>query len=102
MASGPLAQTEGDARGFLHREIAGRKGVGMAEAEQKINIGGPRPDAVQRDQRCVRRVGIHVADRVEVDLAFGDRLADFLDRLDLGGGQAEPPELVGARARTAS
>ena len=31
--------------------------------------------------------------------ALRDRLADCLDRLDLGVGQAEPPELVGARER---
>ena len=67
---GPLAQAEGDARGFLNREIAGRKRVGMAEAEQQIDVGGPRPDAMQRGERCMRLVGVHVADRREVDTAF--------------------------------
>ena len=67
LASGRLRKFERDARGFLHGEIAGRKGVGMAEAEQQIDIGGPRPDAVQRGEQRVRGVGIHVADGVEID-----------------------------------
>jgi hypothetical protein len=45
----------------------------------------------------VRCVGIHIADGDEVDLALGDRLGDFTDRLDLRRRQAEPFELVGAR-----
>ena len=35
-------RSEGDARRLLHGEIAGRPGVGMAEAEQQIDVGGPR------------------------------------------------------------
>ena len=69
----------------------------MAEAEQQIDVGGPRSDAVQLDQLGMRDVGIHVADRVKIDLAARHRLADFLDRLDLVEGEAEPPELVGPR-----
>jgi hypothetical protein len=70
----------------------------MAEAEQQINIGGPRADAVQRGQRGVRQVGLHIADLGEIDLSFGDGLADLADRLDLGRREAEPLELAGARA----
>ena len=62
LASGRLRKPKRDARGFLHGEIAGRKGVGMAEAEQQIDVGGPRADAVQRGERGVRLVGLHVAD----------------------------------------
>ena len=62
---------------FLHGEVAGRKGVGVAEAEQEIDVGSPRPDAVQRGERRVRRVGIHVADRGQIDVAFRDGFADF-------------------------
>ncbi len=93
-----LAQTEGDTRGLLHREIAGRKRVGVAEAEQQINIGGPRSNAVQCRQRSVRDVGVHIANAVKIDAALGDGFADFPDRLDLGRRQAESLELVDARA----
>jgi hypothetical protein len=67
----------------------------MAEAEQEIDIGGPRTDPVQLDQLGVRHIGIHVADRIEIDLATRHRLADLLDRLDLVEGEAKPPQLVG-------
>ena len=94
----PLAQAEGDARRFLHGEVAGRQGIGMAEAEQQINVGGPRPDAVQRGERGMRLVGLHGADARRDRCALGDGLADLLDRFDLRRRQAEPLELVGARA----
>ena len=68
----PLAQPKRDARGLLHGEIAGGKRVGVAEAEQEINVGGPWADAVQRGERGVRRVGVHVADKGEIDVALGD------------------------------
>ena len=68
----------------------------MAEAEQEINIGGPRADAMQRGQRGVRDVGIHIADRVEIDAALGDGLSDLADRFDFRRGKAKPLELVGA------
>ena len=59
-----------DARRLLQGEVAGRPGVGMAEAEQQIDVGGPRPDAVQRDQRGMRLVGLHLRDGVEIDVAL--------------------------------
>src|SRR5882672_11173387 len=40
----PLTQAESDAGGFLNRQIASRERIGMAEAEQQIDVGGPRPD----------------------------------------------------------
>src|SRR5664279_5331432 len=94
----PLAQIERDAGGLLYREIAGRKGVGVAETEQEIDVGGPRPDAVQCDQRGMRLVGRHVADGIEIDVLLSHRLADFFDRFYFRRRQAEPLELVGARA----
>lgn len=93
----PFAQAEGDAGGFLHREIAGRESIGVAQAKQQINIGGPGTHAMQRGERLMRRVGLHIADLGQVDAALGDRLADFLDRFDFGRGQAQPLELVAAR-----
>ena len=93
-----FAQTEGKACGFLHGEVAGRKGIRVPEAKEKIDISGPWPDPVQGSERGVRLVGIHVAHGSKIDPAFGDRFADFADRFDLRGGQPKPPEFVGARA----
>ena len=93
----PLAQAEGDARRFLHCEVAGGKSIGVAETEQQINVGAPRSDAVQRDEGCVRGVCVHVADGVEIDLAFSEGLADFTNGFDLGRGEAKPLELFVAR-----
>lgn len=93
-----LAQTEGDTRGLLHREIAGRKRVGVAEAEQQINIGGPRSDAMQCRECGVRDVGVHIANTVKIDAALGYGFADFPDRFDLGRRQAESLQFVDARA----
>jgi len=93
-----FAQTEGKARGFLHGEIAGRKGIRVPEAKEKIDISGPWPNPMQGGERGVRYVGIHVADGSEIDPASGDRFADFADRFDLRGGESKSPELVGARA----
>ena len=92
----PLAQTEGDARRLLDREIARRKSIGMAEAEQKIYVGGPGPNSMQCRQRRVCLVGVHVSNRGEINAAFGDRFSDLPDRLDLWGGQAKPLEPIGA------
>mgnify|MGYP003693983467 CR=1 FL=1 len=82
---------------FLHGEIAGRPGVAMAEAEQQIDVGGPRADAVQRRQRVVRGVGVLVRQHVEIQPLGGEFARDVLQRLDLGRRQTEPAEPVGAR-----
>ena len=93
-----FAQTEGEACGFLHGEVAGRKGIRVPEAKEKIDISSPWPDPMQGGERGVRLVGIHVAHGSKIDPAFGDRFADFADRFDLRGGESKAPELVGARA----
>ena len=67
---GTRLQAEGNPRGFLQRQIARGKSVGMAEAEQQIDVGGPGADAVQRDQRITRVVGLHAAQSLKVDRAF--------------------------------
>ena len=79
----PFAQAEGDARRFLDREIAGRKRIGVTEAEQQVNVGSPRPNSMQCGERCVGLIGIHVSDCGEIDTAFGHRFADLPDRFDL-------------------
>ena len=69
----------------------------MAEAEQQIDVGGPRADAVQRRQRVVRGVGVLFRQHVEVQPLGGEFARDVLQRLDLGGRKPEPAEAVGAR-----
>jgi hypothetical protein len=43
-------------------------------------------------------IRVHVADGREIDAAFGDRLSNFPDRLDLRCGETKTLELVDARA----
>src|SRR5262249_15476445 len=91
-----LAQTESNPRRLLDREIPRGKCVSMAETEQKIDVGGPWPDSMQRGERPMGFVGVHVSDCSEINISFGDRLADFSDRFDLWRGQPKPFELIGA------
>src|SRR5262245_53064690 len=70
----------------------------MTQAKQKIDVGGPRTDAMQGRERRVRFIGAHVADGGEINVSVGDRLSDFPDRLDLRSRKAKALELVGARA----
>ena len=70
----------------------------MAEAGEQIEVGGPRPDAVQRDERRMRLVGRDVGERVQIDVLFLDRLRDFLQRLHLGVRKADAQQPVLARA----
>ena len=74
-----LSQAKGNASRLLDCEIAGRKCVRMAETEQKINVGGPRADAVKRGKGGMCFVGAHVADCREVNTSVGDGLSDFPD-----------------------
>ena len=106
-ASGPISFEVGRAssastqpRRFLQGEIAGGPGVGMAEAEQKIDVGGPGPDAVNRGQRRMRLVGRHLDEAGQIEVAALDRLCDRLERADLGRREAGAGKL-GRRARAA-
>ena len=68
----PRLQAESDLDRLLHGEVAGGPGVAMAEAEQQIDVGGPRADAVQRRQRVVRGIGVLVRQHVEIQPSGGD------------------------------
>ena len=68
----------------------------MAEAEQQIDVGGPRADAVQRGQRMMRGIGVLFRQHVEVQPFGGEFARDVFQRLDLGGRKTEPAEPVGA------
>ena len=74
----------------------------MAEAEQQIDVGGPRPDAVQRGERGVRVVGVQVADSVRDRFRPWRWPCRFRDRLERGSspptGRAAPSLSVRARA----
>ena len=74
----------------LEREVAGRPCVGMAEAEQEIDVGRPGPDPVQGGQPRAGLLSLHRADGGEIDLAPGDGFADRLHRPYLGLRQPQP------------
>ena len=60
---GPRLQPERELGRLLQGEIAGGEGVGMAEAEQQEDIGGPGADAADRHQRAMRLGGVEGAER---------------------------------------
>ena len=81
----PRFQAEADPHRFLHSEIASRPRIAVTEAEQQINVGGPRPDAMQLRERRMRSVGVFFRKHIEIE-AFGTQFArDELQRLDLRG-----------------
>ena len=56
-------EREHEPRRLLQGEIAGGPGIGVAETEQEIDVGGPGTDAVHRGQRGVGLVGWLVGER---------------------------------------
>ena len=52
-----LRDGEGIGDGVAERQIAGRKDVRMAEAEEQVDVRRPRPDAVDRGKPRVRLLG---------------------------------------------
>ena len=71
----------------------------MTQAEQQIDVGGPRPDAVQGDERRMRLVGRHGAERVEIDVARWRRALP-ISRIDLILAADRPSRLsLSVRAR---
>ena len=76
LASGRVLQAESQARGLLQREVAGGEGVGMAEAEQQKNVGGPGPDAFDRGEAGMGIRRLQCAELGQVEPAargFGER-----------------------------
>ena len=70
----------------------------MAEAEQQIDVGGPRADAVQRSERVVRGVGILIRQHVEVQwLPAVSSRAMFFSVLILAADRPSQAEAVGTR-----
>ena len=82
----------GEPRRLLEGEVAGREGVGVAEAEQEVDVGGPGPDALHRDEEPMRLVGLALVQGVERQDAAQDRRRDRSQRPDLGAGQAGAPK----------
>src|SRR5207247_6440563 len=70
----------------------------MSKTKQKIDVGGPRADAVQRRQRVVRGVGVLVRQYVEIQSFRGQFAREILQGLDLRRRQTEPAQPVGAGA----
>src|SRR5687768_3868375 len=74
----PGVETEGEARGFLDREVARRKNVRVAEREQQIDFGRPAPDALDRAQSVDRLFRLQMFEVFEVEpgVQRQSRLAD--------------------------
>src|SRR6478735_1293514 len=78
--------------------ISSGPGIAMTQAKQQIDVGGPRPNAWQRDQRVMRGLGVFFGEHIEVQPFRSDLARKMLHRLDLGGRQAEPAQPIGAGA----
>jgi hypothetical protein len=89
----PLALPERDPRGLLKREVARGKRVRMADAEQQIDIRGPRSDTLDRDERGMRLFGRHVPERIEIDRAVAHGAGDRLEGADFRDGKPRPLQL---------
>ena len=59
----------------------------MAEAEQQEDVGRPRPDALDRDERAMRLRRRHMGEGGEIEAAPGDRVGDRGQRPDLRAGK---------------
>jgi len=94
---GAGVEVQSDPHRFLYSEIATRPRIAVAEAEQQIDVGGPRADAMQRRQCGMGKVGLLLAERAEIE-ALGCKLArQRLQGFDLGGREAEPCQPRGPR-----
>src|SRR5262249_30651169 len=89
---------EADADRFLHGEVAGGPGIAMTKAEQQIDVGRPRADAVQGCQRAMCGVGLFLRKDVQVEPIGREFACNGLQCLDLGGGEPEASQPIGARA----
>ena len=71
-------------------KVTGRPRVGMTEAGEQINVGGPGTDAVNRGQCGMGFVGRDFGQRRERKLAIRHGAGDFLQRFDFRARQAKP------------
>src|SRR5262249_61917131 len=60
----------------------------MAEAEQKIDVGGPGPDAMNRGQRGMSLVRRFLDQRGKIEFAAIDGFCDRLERANFRRGEA--------------
>ena len=92
-----LALLERELCCLLQREVTGRKRVGMADARQEINVGGPGADTFQSDQRGVGFIGGKLGERVEIDRSVADGTGDGAESRNLRGRQPGTLQLRRAR-----
>ena len=97
-----LLQVQGELGRFLQRDIAGGKGVWMAEAEQEENIGRPRTDPFHRDERVVGVLCVETAKALKIEAAFDDRLGKRAQRADFGVRQPAGAQVLLRRLRDLS
>ena len=96
-ASGPISLEVGRALSASSRRVAG-PGVGMAEAEQKIDIGGPGADAMNHGQRGVGLVRRLLDQGGKIELAAIDGFCNGLERANFRRGKAGAGESLRTRA----
>ena len=100
LALGRCFEAKRQPRRFLQRKVARRPGIGMAEAEQQIDVGGPGADAVQRRERGMRIVGRHLGQAHRRSIApLAIAAASAFSVLIFGCREAERAPAWPARAR---
>ena len=74
------------------REVAARPHVGASERHQQIDVGGPRPDALERDQRGTGLVVVELGETIGIEPALHDRDGQFTYVVALLFREARAPE----------
>src|SRR5262249_9246492 len=75
-------QREQHAGGFLQGKVAGGPGIGVAEAEQEVDVGCPWTDSMDGSQRPMRIVSADLGERPEFEITMLDRLRNRSESLD--------------------
>src|SRR6266481_1834647 len=88
----PLRKRKGKPRAFLKGKIAGRPGIRMSEAEQEIDIGRPRADAVDGAERPMCIIRRHIRQGLAIQHTAGDGAGDLLESADFGPRQPKPAQ----------
>jgi hypothetical protein len=68
---------------FAHRcdqrEVAARPDIGTAQRHQQIDVGGPRTDAPERDERGARILIVELGEAVRIEAPLHDRQSKLAD-----------------------
>ena len=80
----------------LERAVAHRPQVGSTEAREEVDVGRPRPDAGQRDERTAHGVVVQALEGVQIQRSVLDRHGERAQVAVLLPGDPVGPQLVGA------